>query len=164
MGFAITWENEYGKGEQMREVLNYPQIDTSKIETVKKLIEHIVENPDGDDSRELTELKHITGKIHSAEEFFEYWGWTDLDTVARLALTPKPPCIRDLSRDEVKDMVSIIKSCLISGEDSKAEYYIELLHKSLPLADVMNRIMSDEDEDRITDNLLRASSESIIAL
>ncbi|MDE7222240.1 MAG: hypothetical protein K2O34_00485 [Acetatifactor sp.] len=148
----------------MREVLNYPQIDTSKIETVKKLIEHIVENPDGDDSRELTELKHITGKIHSAEEFFEYWGWTDLDTVARLALTPKPPCIRDLSRDEVKDMVSIIKSCLISGEDSKAEYYIELLHKSLPLADVMNRIMSDEDEDRITDNLLRASSESIIAL
>lgn len=148
----------------MREVLNYPQIDTSKIETVKKLIEQIAENPDGDDSRELTELNHITGKIHSAEEFFEYWGWTDLDTAAQLALTPKPPCIRDLSRDEVKDMVSIIKSCLISGEDSKAEYYMELLHKSLPLADVLNRIMSDEDEDRITDNLLRASSESIIAL
>lgn len=77
---------------------------------------------------------------------------------------PEPPCIRDLSRDEVKEMVSIIKSCLISGEDSKAEYYVELLHKSLPLADVLKHIMSGGDEDTITDNMIRASSESVIAL
>lgn len=148
----------------MREALDYPQIDTSKIETVKKLIGSIAQNPDGDDSRELMELNQITGKTHSAAEFYEYWGWTDLDTAAKLALTPKPPCIRDLSRDEVKEMVSIIKSCLISGEDEKAEYYMELLHKSLPLADVLDRIMSGEDEDTITDNMIRASSKSVIAL
>ena len=148
----------------MREALNYPQIDTVKMGTVKELIECIAKNPDGDDSRELVELNRITGKAHSAEEFFEYWGWTDLDTVTEMALMPEPPCIRDLSRDEVKEMVSIIKSCLISGEDSKAEYYVELLHKSLPLADVLKHIMSGGDEDTITDNMIRASSESVIAL
>lgn len=58
----------------MREALNYPQIDTVKMGTVKELIECIAKNPDGDDSRELVELNRITGKAHSAEEFFEYWG------------------------------------------------------------------------------------------
>lgn len=148
----------------MREVLNYPQIDTSKMETVKKLIENIAKKTDGDDSRELMELNRITGKTHSAMEFFEYWGWTDLDTVAEMALTAEPPCIRDLSRDEVKEVVSIIKPCLISGEDSKAEYYMELLHKSLALTDVLRYIRFDEDEETIADNMIRASSESVIAL
>lgn len=148
----------------MREALIYPQIDSCKLETVKKLIESISENPNGDDSRELLELNHITGKEHSAMEFYEYWGWTDLDTVAKLALTPQPPCIRDLSRDELKEMVSIIKLCLISGEDDKAEYYMELLHKSLPLADVLGHIMSGGDEDTIVDNMVQGSSDSVIAL
>ncbi len=148
----------------MREILNYPQIDGQKLDLVKKLIEEIAGSPAGDGSHELSELNRITGKQHSAMHFYEYWGWTELDSLAENALIPEPPCIRDLSRDEMKEIVLIIKDSLVSPDDNKAEYYMELLHKSLPLSDVQRHIRLEEDEETIVDNMLRASSGSVIAL
>ena len=148
----------------MREILHYPQIDRQKLDMVKKLIENIADNPNGDGCHELSELNRITGKQYSEMYFNEYWGWTDLDTLAKNVLTPEPPCIHDLSRDEMKEIVSIIKNALISLDDNKAAYYMELLHKSLPLSDVRRYIRLEEDEEAIVDNMLRASSGSVIAL
>ena len=102
----------------MREVLNYPQIDAQKLELAKKLIEEIAANPADDGSYELRELNRITGKQYSARHFYEYWGWTDLDTLAENALIPEPPCVRDLSREEMKEIVSIIKNCLLYTSDA----------------------------------------------
>lgn len=148
----------------MREILKFPQIDGQKLDRVKKLIAGIADNPNGDGSRELSELSRITGKEHSAMHFYEYWGWTDLDTLAEKALIPEPPYIGDLSRDEMKEIVSIIKDALISLDDNKAEYYKELLHKSLPLSDVQRYVRLEEDEETIVDNMLCASAASVIAL
>lgn len=148
----------------MREGLACPQINIQKLDTVKKLIGSIADNFNGDSSDALDELNRITGKHYSAMEFYEYWGWTDLDTLAKKTLTPEPPCIRDLSEDEMKEIVRIIKDSIVSLDDNKAEYYMELLHKSLPLADVESYIRLNEDEGTIVNNILRASSSSVIAL
>lgn len=148
----------------MRKILEYPQIDRTKLDTVKTLIDSIAEYANGDYSRELDELNHITGKEHDVRCFFEYWGWTDLDTLAEQALTPEPPCVRDLSKDEIKEMVSIIKKSMESLDDVKTEYYEELLRRSLPLYDVQEYIGLEEDEETIVKRMLQASSESIIYL
>ena len=73
-----------------------------------------------------------------------------------------PPFVQELPRNEIDEIVAIIKAALIS-DDNKAEYYLELLHKSLPLPDVLKYIRLEEDEETITDNMLLASSRSVIA-
>lgn len=147
----------------MRKILNYPQVSNEKIARIKLLIDSIVENPNENDSSELNELNCITGKNFTGIEFAEYWGWTDLNDLAEKVLIPEPPCVRDLTRDEIKEIVSVIKSSLIS-DDTKAEYYMELLHKSLPLPDVLKYIRLEDDEETITNNLLHASTSSVITL
>lgn len=148
----------------MREILNFPQIDKQKLEVVKKLIDDIAETSNSDCSDELEQLNLITGKIHEPMEFAEYWSWTDLDTLAKITLTLEPPRIQDLTKKEIEELISIIKECFIEGEDSKAEYYVELLHKSLPLSNVMDYIMSGNDVAKIADNMITAASNSIIFL
>ena len=147
----------------MRDVLNYPQIDEQKLDMVKKLIDIIAEKP-YDCSRELSELNHITGKFYTAMSFVEYWGWTDLDVLAKTTLVAEPPRIDNLTKEEIKEIVWIAKNCLVSGEDDKADYYMELLHKSLPLSNVAHYIMSGDDEETIADKMIQASSGSVIAL
>lgn len=147
----------------MRKILDYPQIESEKLDKVKNLIDFVAENPNRDVGSELQELNRITGKIHVGSEFAEYWGATDLDTMARKALTPEPPCVRDLKRNEIIEIVSIIKSSLIS-DDNKAEYYIGLLHKSLSLPDVLKYIRFEDSDETIADNLLLSSQNSVILL
>lgn len=61
--------------------------------------------------------------------------------ISRQALTPNPPCIRDLSKNKIVEMIGIIKSHFENGEEVEAEYYTELLHKSLPLCNILHYVM-----------------------
>lgn len=148
----------------MREILSFPQIASEKSEQVKRLIDDIAENMNGNYEKELEELSSITGKEHDVMEFAEYWGWTDLDTLAKTALTPEPPCVRDLTKAEVEEIVGIIKEGFIEGKDNIAQYYEELLHKSLSLPEVMGIIMSEADVAKAADKLLETAKKSVIAL
>ncbi|MBO5033897.1 MAG: hypothetical protein J6D08_18825 [Lachnospiraceae bacterium] len=148
----------------MRKVLEFPQIDEQKLEFVQELIDSIAEKVDKDCRGELNRLNSITGKEHTAVEFAEYWGWTDLESLARITLTPEPPCIHDLTKTEIEEIIAVIKDCLISVEDDKADYYIGLLRKSLPLTNVMDYIMSGDDIKRIADDMISAASSSVVAL
>lgn len=148
----------------MREQLFFPKINTEKIERVKTLIDNIAESTDGDFNDELKELECITGKSHQSIDFVEYWGWTDLDSLAEKTLMPEPPYVKDLTPKEVKEIVLIIKECLVTVEENKAEYYIELLHKSLSLPNVIEFVMQDIDVERIAQNIFEAASRSVIQL
>lgn len=106
----------------MRKILEFPQINENDIDRVSKVIDIIANNLDKDCRNELDELQNLTGKQHSAEEFAEYWGWTDLDILARITLTPTPPCVSDLDRKELEIIIGIIRDSFISGEDDKLEY------------------------------------------
>lgn len=147
----------------MRDILNLPQIDASKLEAVKQLIDEIAEEVE-DCAEKLQELEKITGKQHEAMEFAEYWGWTDLDTLAEITLMPQPPIIRDLTLEEVTELVEIISNGYMEGEDAKAEYYEEVLHRSLPLPDVVDYVMSDGTAAQIAERMMQAAKSSVILL
>ena len=138
----------------MRKILQISQLNEDDIGKVSKVIDTIANNVDKDCRNELNELQSLTGKLHSVEEFAEYWGWTDLDSLARITLMPEPPCVSDLDRTELETIIGIIKKAFISGEDDKGEYYTGLLHKSMSVPDVM-------DYKTIADKILSAKSNVI---
>lgn len=145
----------------MRKELEYHEPDKTRLETAKTLIDSIA-NGEGDTEKALNELGKITGKQHSQTEFAEYWGWTDLDTIAQQALM-EPPCVRDLTRDELIEIISITREAM-TDSDSIMTYYMELLHKSLPLADVLEYIMRSDDCEKIADDMLLAARQGVILL
>lgn len=146
----------------MRKILEIPQINENDIDRVSKVIDIIANNLDKDCRNELNELQSLTGKPHSVEEFAEYWGWTDLDSLARSTLMPEPPCVSDLDRTEIETIIGMIKEFFISGEDDKGEYYIELLHKSMSVPGVIDYIMSGQDVKTIADKIVSAKNNVII--
>lgn len=145
----------------MRKILEIPPINENDIDKVSKVIDIIANNLDKDCTNELNELQSLTGKPYSVEEFAEYWGWTDLGSLARITLMPEPPRVSDLDRSELEIIIGIIKDSFLSGEDDKGEYYIELLHKSMSVPDVMNYIMSGQDVKAIADKILSAKNNVI---
>ncbi|NMM61907.1 hypothetical protein HBE96_04225 [Clostridium sp. P21] len=148
----------------MRKELKFPEIDESKIAYVSRLIDFIAENGTEDYHNELLELNLITDKKYTGIEFAEYWGWTSLDIISKQALTPNPPCILDLSKNEIMEMIGIIKSHFENGEDVEAEYYTELLHKSLSLSDILHYVMLNGEPEQIADKMLEDSRNNIISL
>ena len=146
----------------MRKILEFPQINEENIEKVPDLIDIIADNLDLDCSEELNALQELTGKIHTPEEFAEYWGWTDLESLARTTTTPEPPCVRDLEKDEIETIIEIIRESLIKGEDDKGNYYAELLHKSMSIPNVMGYIMSDQDTKTIANQMMSSANNVIL--
>ena len=146
----------------MRKILEFPQINEKDIEKVSDLIDTIADNLDQDCSEELKVLQQLTGKIHTPEEFAEYWGWTDLESLARTTMTPEPPCVRDLEKDEIETIIEMIREALIKDEDDKVNYYTELLHKSLSVPNVMGYIMSEQDAKTIANQMLSSTNHVIL--
>ena len=85
-----------------------------------------------------------------------------MDSLAKITLMPEPPRVSDLDRSELEIIIGIIKEAFLSGEDDKGEYYIELLHKSMSVPDVMNYIMSGQDVQAIADKILSAKNNVIL--
>ena len=116
----------------MRKALEFPRIDEGKLDAVEALIAAIADKEPGTAGAELEDLAALTGKVHTDVEFAEYWSWTDLDTLARLTLTPEPPCIPDLSREELVELVEIIQHCSVTGREWAMRYYTALLRAPSP--------------------------------
>lgn len=116
----------------MRKALEFPQIDEGKLDAVEALIAAIADKEPGTAGAELEDLAALTGKAHTEVEFAEYWSWTDLDTLARLTLAPEPPCVPDLSREELVELVEIIQHCSVTGREWAMRYYTALLRRSSP--------------------------------
>ena len=141
----------------MRKALEFPRIDEGKLDAVEALIAAIADKEPGTAGAELEDLAALTGKVHTDVEFAEYWSWTDLDTLARLTLTPEPPCIPDLSREELVELVEIIQHCSVTGREWAMRYYTALLRRSLSLPNVMDFVASGEDVEVIGEKLLQAA-------
>ena len=139
----------------MRKALEFPRIDEGKLDAVEALIAAIADKEPGTAGAELEDLAALTGKVHTDVEFAEYWSWTDLDTLARLTLAPEPPCVPDLSREELVELVEIIQHCSVTGREWAMRYYTALLRRSLSLPNVMDFVASGEDVEVIAEKLLR---------
>lgn len=129
---------------------------------VKPLIEQIANN-EGDTKKALLELNEITGVVHHEEEFFEYWGWTDLETMAEIACV-SVAYVSDLSKEELIEIIDLLKEATIEVLEAQQAYYEELLHKALALVDVQRYIRIEEDSEVIAEQMLLASKQSVIQL
>ena len=119
----------------MRKALEFPRIDEGKLDAVEALIAAIADKEPGTAGAELE----------------------DLDTLARLTLAPEPPCVPDLSREELVELVEIIQHCSVTGREWAMRYYTALLRRSLSLPNVMDFVASGEDVEVIAEKLLQAA-------
>ena len=67
------------------------------------------------------------------------------------------PCIPDLSREELVELVEIIQHCSVTGREWAMRYYTALLRRSLSLPNVMDFVASGEDVEVIAEKLLQAA-------
>lgn len=148
----------------MRKELEFPTINQENMELVKELIDTIADGLAPERQDALEELSALTGKQHDKNEFMEYWGWTDLDTLAQKTLCPEPPVVKDLTKQELIEIIPLIQKSFMDGKDAVADYYEELLHKSLPLTGVMNFVMREDEVEVIAETMLQAASRGIICL
>jgi len=148
----------------LRKELEFPQIDKDKIAVVGELIDAILDKETGEYQKELDELNRITGKEHDVVEFAEYWGWTSLEMISRQLLLPDPPCVRDLTKEDLAEVVRISLDSLIKGEDADLEYYVALLKRSLPLSDVMKYLLGGGSTEEIAERMFKAAKEEVICL
>ena len=84
--------------------------------------------------------------------------------ISKQLLIPDPPCIRDLTKEELVEIVKISLDNLIKGEDAELEYYVALLKRSLPLSDVMKYLMGGGSSAEIAERMLKAAKEDVICL
>lgn len=149
----------------MRKELEYHRADKGRIERAKDLIEQIASPGEDEKTAEtaLDELGELTGRQHDQSEFAEYWGWTDLDSIAEQAFV-QPPYASDLTREELTEIIAIMKRAIANGEDSEMMHYEEILHRSLPLTDVLGYIDINKDNAQIADEMLAASKSGVIML
>lgn len=124
---------------------------------MEALIAAIADKEPGTAGAELEDLPLSRAKSTLMWNLPEYWSWTDLDTLARLTLTPEPPCIPDLSREELVELVEIIQHCSVTGREWAMRYYTALLRRSLSLPNVMDFVASGEDVEVIAEKLLQAA-------
>ncbi len=148
----------------MRKELEFPQIDKDKIAVVGELIDAIIDKGTGECQKELDELNRITGKELDVVEFAEYWSWTSLEMISKQLLIPDPPCIRDLTKEELVEIVRISLDNLIKGEDVDLGYYVALLERSLPLSDVMRYLLGGGSSEEIAERMFKAAKEDVIYL
>lgn len=148
----------------MRKELEFPQIDKDKIAVVGELIDAIIDKGTGEYQKELDELNWITGKELDVVEFAEYWSWTSLEMISKQLLIPDPPCIRDLTKEELVEIVRISLDNLIKGEDADLGYYVALLERSLPLSDVMKYLLGGGSSEEIAERMFKAAKEDVIYL
>lgn len=149
----------------MRKELEYRRPDKDRLERAKGLIEQIA-GPEEDETTveaALDELGKLTGRPHVRTEFAEYWGWTDLDSIAEQSFV-QPPCVSVLTREELIEIIAIMKNAIVNCEDSEMEYYAEVLHRSLPLADVFGHIDLEKDNAQIADEMLASAKSGVIRL
>lgn len=148
----------------MRKELEFPTINEENMELVKELIDTVADGLPPERQAALEELSALTGKEHDKSEFMEYWGWTELDTLAQQVLCPEPPVVKDLTKQELVEIIPLIQQSFMNGEEAVANYYAKLLRKSLPLTDVLNYVMRDDKPEVIAENMLQAASSGVICL
>lgn len=141
----------------MRKALEFPRIDEGKLDAVEALIAAIADKEPGTAGAELEDLAALTGKVHTDVEFA---GILELDGPGHIGTAhtdAEPPCIPDLSREELVELVEIIQHCSVTGREWAMRYYTALLRRSLSLPNVMDFVASGEDVEVIAEKLLQAA-------
>ena len=128
---------------ELRPALLAPQLDPAAVELLARLGDEIIDYLDTnkDYSLLIEQFNQITSRVYDISDFDAAAGAMDMEEFAKLALTPDPPYIADLTREE---QLELIHRVAFSGcgayEDYQTGYWYELLRRHfgmphLPLGD-----------------------------
>ncbi len=103
------------------------KIDKTKLPQAMELIDCIAEpeNPDADRNAAIAQLRILTGKPELEEsDFFEYWGYTSLEVIARKALMPAPQKY-GMSKETIIDLIRKLQN--VEFCESENDYWLSVL-------------------------------------
>lgn len=102
-------------------------IDETKLPQAMELIDLIAEpeNSDADRNAALAQLRILTGNMELKEsDFFEYWGCTSLEEIARKVLLPAPQKY-GMSKEIITDLIRKIQNA--EFPESENDYWLSVL-------------------------------------
>ena len=147
----------------MEENLYCRDIQAQHLEQIKDWIECIAAGKEPEAEEALKKLNAFTGKQYDKEDFLEYWGWTDLHSLAQSIVQKPPHRLHGISLEQATELVCRIQNALCSGEEKQMTYYMQLLQESLPGADVLAVLNLEESAESIAKELLQ-SAQAVILL
>ncbi|MDE5946111.1 MAG: hypothetical protein K2G63_02200 [Oscillospiraceae bacterium] len=136
-------------------------IDSEKLSKAMEIIDEIAENfNDADENKKrVSELEKLTGKSDiDINMFFEYWGWTSLEELAKRLLIPDNP--EKLTDTQIYEVVK--KICEVEYSESEIDYWLDVLEKETGL-DVIDYIYYPDSYGLDTDAEYNEIAQKIIA-
>ena len=111
----------------------------AKLKAVMDIVDEIAESNDEVRINELeSKLREITGRTDiNASDCFEYWGWTNLEDLAKTFLMPLP-IKNGLNDEQLAEIITKICECQYS--ESETDYQINALEKETGLDNVSDYI------------------------
>ena len=111
----------------------------AKLKAVMDIVDEIAESNDEVRINELeSKLREITGRTDiNASDCFEYWGWTNLEDLAKTFLIPLP-IKNGLNDEQLAEIITKICECQYS--ESETNYQINALEKETGLDNVSDYI------------------------
>lgn len=91
----------------------------------------------------VLKLKELTKKNIEIIQFNAYWSYSSIEDIAIELLFPEPPYIRDLSVDDITELLEEFTN-RDQIEIVHEKYYIDLLEKSLRLVNISDYIYFPE--------------------
>ena len=134
-----------GKIELMKDI--DIQIDKTKLSSVMEIIEQaaelMLEKDRNNDEKAKSDLEKFQQKLREItgnnkiqiRDFQEYWGYTNLETVAKKALMP-PVSKSDVSDEEIKEIVLNI----LEHEEAEMDWWLDYLTLNTGLSNLTNYI------------------------
>lgn len=172
-----------------RKELQPPNINEELLPVVEELIESIAEQleegcfdinkedeiifDDAESAEEINtkamKLKELTKKDIRVMEFYHYWNHSSLEDVAKELLMPEPPCLKDITLEELTEVIDEFFT-MEHIEAFQEPYYIRLLEKSFGLNDISDYIFypdikgTDDEPLKIAEKIIEDSQKSPIRI
>ena len=104
--------------------------DPALVDRLEMLIRDVARALDeGEDCRErVDQINALAGQQYEPQFFFELDGWTSEREAAELAAKGTPPVLDDLTREELLEIVEIIKE----PDEPNSSFFLELLDLTFP--------------------------------
>lgn len=139
------------------------EIDNEKHAIVMKLIEEIESiEKDGERYNEIQkELCKISNRDDiDLEDYEEYWGYTDLETISKGVLLPKP-CKMGLSDEEIREVIGEIAGAKF--DQVETDYWLAVIALETSIRGITNYIYYPDTKGLARDASVEDIANKILA-
>lgn len=146
--------------QEVKHIINQSKIDETKLPEVMSMIERAAQimeemriDTDEDEEKELfalqKNLRELTGKENfNIEEVNEYWSYTNLETVAELALMQKPQRL-GLSEEVLRELLEELFASDELEKEATLDYWTDFFEIETQIEEVMDYFYNIDEQGEI---------------